>query len=85
MRTGPRSRTAWGRALTPAYASPELLRGEPLDLRSDIYSLGVVLHELLTGVRPGRQPSGATDQTQTRALSGALRDAVDESIGPGPG
>ena len=72
----------WGRALTPAYSSPELLREEPLDLRSDIYSLGVVLHELLTGVRPGRQPSGATDQTQTRALSGALRDAVEKALAP---
>ena len=42
----------YGRALTPEYASPELLRGEPLDTVSDIYSLGVVLYELLTGSRP---------------------------------
>ena len=74
----------WGRALTPAYASPELLRGEPFDLRSDIYSLGVVLHELLTGVRPGRQPTGATDGSQSRALSGALRDAVTKALAPDP-
>jgi TolB-like protein len=75
---------AWGHALTPAYASPELLRGEPVDLRSDIYSLGVVLHELLTGVRPGRQPSGATDGSQSRALSGALREAVARALAPDP-
>jgi len=75
---------AWGHALTPAYASPELLRGEPVDLRSDLYSLGVVLHELLTGVRPGRQPTGATDGSQGRALSGALRDAVTKALAPDP-
>jgi len=41
-----------GRALTPDYASPELLRGEPVDARCDVYSLGVLLYELLTDVRP---------------------------------
>ena len=42
----------YGRALTPDYASPELLRGDAIDTRGDIYSLGVVLYELLTGHRP---------------------------------
>ncbi len=75
---------AWGQALTPAYASPELLRGESVDLRSDIYSLGVVLHELLRGVRPWHPLSGATDASQGRALTGPLRDAVAKALIPDP-
>jgi eukaryotic-like serine/threonine-protein kinase len=40
------------RALTPAYASPEQLKGETITTASDIYSLGVVLYELFTETRP---------------------------------
>ena len=40
------------RVMTPEYASPEQARGEPITTASDVYSLGVVLHELLTGLRP---------------------------------
>jgi eukaryotic-like serine/threonine-protein kinase len=43
-----------GRALTPDYASPEQVRGDAIGTASDIYSLGVVMFELLAGERPYR-------------------------------
>ncbi len=58
-----------GRALTPEYASPEQIMGQPITTASDVYSLGVILYELLTDTRP---------YMLKRESRGALEDAIVE-------
>jgi serine/threonine-protein kinase len=59
-----------GRALTPEFASPEQIAGSPITTASDIYSLGVLLCELLCGHRPYRLARGSRAALEEAILAG---------------
>jgi Tol biopolymer transport system component len=72
----PNDLTGEGRIIgTVAYMSPEQAEGKPVDQRSDIFSLGVVLHEMATGERPFK------GDTNVSVMSSILKDtpsSIDE-------
>ncbi|MEK6300516.1 MAG: protein kinase [Acidobacteriota bacterium] len=67
---------------TPHYMSPEQCLGEELDHRSDIYSLGVVLYEALTGILPFNSPTSAAVVVQQVTQPPPPLRSINMSVSP---
>ena len=75
----PEGRVTQFSSLTPRYASPEQLRGERVNTLSDVFSLGVILYECLTGAWPFGDPKSTGDAVD-RVLHGRPPDAPSHAI-----
>ena len=71
------------RAMTPEYASPEQIKGERITTASDVYSLGVLLYELLTGRRPYRLKT-RTPEEIARAITDQEPERPSTAVAANP-